>query len=84
MNGQLLGRGGPMPGMAPQVAVAQPLNDVQLVALIAGDLYGAASGERTPAQAVEAAIEIVAEACVQGSYGLSRRIVEKQKAAAAA
>lgn len=54
MNGKLLGG-------QPQMQIAAPMNDTQLVAMIAVELW---SG-RSPAEAVEEAMEIVAESIVQ-------------------
>ena len=48
-----------------QMTIAAPLNDVQLVALVAAQRRGGIE----PKEAVEWAIEIVVEACVQTEMG---------------
>ena len=49
----------------PAVQVAKPLNDVQMVALLAGILM-AGRTEYTPCEAVELACHITVEAAMQG------------------
>ena len=50
-----------MPNSAPQMQIATPINDVQLVALLA-----AHRPNKPPAEAVAWAIEILIEAVLQG------------------
>ncbi len=57
MSGHLFNPG---PQQQPQMVLAQPINDVQLVALVASNLNAA-----TPTDAVAQAVEIVAEAVIQ-------------------
>lgn len=56
---RLLNPGGLMGQAPPQVAIAQPLNDIQLVALMASNMAG------DPLECVEKAQEIVAYAIVK-------------------
>ena len=65
--------GGPAPGV-PSVTVAQPFNDTQLVAMLAGWLMWDQGGEVK--EAVAAAIELVAEAVVAMRAGkLASRVL---------
>lgn len=57
---------GPLAQAQPQLAVASPLNDVQLVAMIAG-MCGAQ--HLTPQDAVAWAVDIVCEAIEQAGGG---------------
>lgn len=61
-----------MPQVAPQIAVAQPINDVQLICLVAAQVQGNAS----PHDAVAWAMDIVAEAVAQhdGGRGIAKRV----------
>ena len=54
-----------------QVQVASPLNDVQLVALVASNLEGTAEDR------VDTAVEIVARALVAIKGGMMQRFVKK-------
>lgn len=63
---------------APQMVISAPMNDVQLIAWVAGQICGGNRGVQ-PAQAVEAAVEVVAEAFVQFNSGEFQRAVERAK-----
>ncbi len=64
---------------APQMQLATPFNDVQLVAMIAGQLIGS-SDIFGPKDAVAIAMDIVAEACVQaGGSAIQRKIQKLQE-----
>ena len=58
----------------PQMVIAQPFNDIQLVAMIAGT-----SRAGTAAEAVKWAVEIVAHAVVDGNPAAITRRVQKLK-----
>jgi hypothetical protein len=61
---------------APQLTVAQPINDVQLIALVAAQFQASDAYE-----AVQRAMEIVVEAIVQSDCGrnLPRMVANRQK-----
>lgn len=62
----------------PGVQIAQPMNDAQLVSLVAATLTGH-GGDWDAALVVEQAIEVVAHACVAVQQGaLGRRAQEIQ------
>lgn len=64
MNPVLLnGIGNPQPP-GPHLAVASPFNDIQMLAMVA-----ALTGEASPAEAVDLAIEIVAHAAAANKTG---------------
>lgn len=72
MGPQLLnGIGNPAP-VGPQLAVASPFNDIQMLAMVA-----ALTGLADPAGAVDRAIEIVAHAAAANKTG---KLVERMRA----
>ena len=64
---------GPVNGGVPAVTIAAPLNDVQLVALIASQFPG------MPAERTKAALELVAEVVVKMQAGaLAEAVTHRQ------
>jgi hypothetical protein len=63
---------------AQPMQIVAPMNDVQLVGWIAAQVMGGDRGVK-PAEAVEAAIDALAEAFVQFNAGAFQRAVERAK-----
>lgn len=58
----------------PEVTLATPFNDVQLISMLAAQIWSRAD-DTTPKQSVEVALEIVAETIVQMKSGALDRLV---------
>jgi hypothetical protein len=65
-------------GQQPQLQIAAPMNDVQLIALVAAHVMG--DRHREAAQCVADAINIVAEAFVQFQAGKFPQAIDRARA----